>query len=65
MRAGLSLVAPGLLLILGSGSGVAQEPVASRMVLTAADYARAEKFLAPRTAPRGRLTNSVALSPEP
>ncbi len=51
MRAGLSLVAPGLLLILGSGSGVAQEPVASRMVLTAADYARAEKFLAPRTAP--------------
>ena len=50
MRAGLPPVALGLLLILGSAPGAAQQP-AARPSLTTADYARAEKFLAPRTAP--------------
>lgn len=50
MRAGLSPVALGLVLILGSAPGAAQQP-AARPTLTTADYARAEKFLAPRTAP--------------
>jgi dipeptidyl-peptidase 4 len=55
MRAGFSPVALGLVLILGAGpgasSGAAQQPAAARPALTTADYARAEKFLAPRTAP--------------
>ena len=52
MRAGVPLpFGLGVLLVLGAAPGVAQQPAAPSPALTAADYARAEKFLAPETTP--------------